>query len=372
MAALRHPNIAQVYDLDVIEGRPYIVMELLEGTSLGTYLEGLHASGRILPPETTARLIVALASALEYAHTQAIIHRDVKPYNVMLRWTGGTLDPADPLPLDAEPVLIDFGIARWMMSATQTAPGTFIGTPAYMSPEQIRGDPSDARSDIYALGVMLYEMLAGRRPFVGGTEHSPAAMLIEHLTAEPPPLSAANAVVQAVVSRALHKDPAHRYQRVGDLASDLLVGIFRANSGVSSRSSLAPDLPQIGAMLDRLEILSEQARAYERVLPPNNYAARAAVAALAELAWQALAEARDLADSLKPLPPAPHPFSPREMEVLILAAEGLTNKEIAYRLGVSDRTIQFHMNSIFNKTGTSSRTEAVMTAAAHAWITPRR
>jgi DNA-binding NarL/FixJ family response regulator len=113
----------------------------------------------------------------------------------------------------------------------------------------------------------------------------------------------------------------------------------------------------------------EQTRAYERILPPDNHAARVAVAALGELARQALAEAQDLYDSLKaPEITTDHPFSPREQQVLTLAAQGLTNKEIAYRLGVSDRTVQFHMNSVFNKTGTSSRTEAATLALQQHWI----
>ena len=123
-------------------------------------------------------------------------------------------------------------------------------------------------------------------------------------------------------------------------------------------------------LLETLGLLVAQARAYERALPPDNYPARAAVATLGELARQALNEARDLAGSLEPVPAAPHPFSPRELQVLSLAAEGLTNKEIAYRLGVSERTVQFHMNSVFNKTGTGSRTEAVALALRSGWIAP--
>ena len=127
---------------------------------------------------------------------------------------------------------------------------------------------------------------------------------------------------------------------------------------------------RLEGLLETLELLVAQARAYERALPPDNYPARAAVATLGELARQALNEARDLAGSLEPAPAAPHPFSPRELQVLGLAAEGLTNKEIAYRLGVSERTVQFHMNSIFNKTGTGSRTEAVALALRSGWIAP--
>lgn len=129
--------------------------------------------------------------------------------------------------------------------------------------------------------------------------------------------------------------------------------------------------PQLAGLIETLELLLAQARAYERAIPPNNYPARAAVATLGELARQALAEARDQADALAPVNPPEHPLSPRELEVLTLAAQGLTNKEIAYRLGLSERTIQFHMNSIFGKTTTSSRTEAVAVGLRNGWLPTR-
>ena len=124
----------------------------------------------------------------------------------------------------------------------------------------------------------------------------------------------------------------------------------------------------IAELLETLELLVAQARAYERALPPDNYPARAAVATLGELARQALTEARDIAALVAPPTPASHPFSPREYQVLTLVAQGLTNREIAYRLGISDRTVQFHVNTIFNKTGAQSRTEAVALALSRRWL----
>lgn len=120
-------------------------------------------------------------------------------------------------------------------------------------------------------------------------------------------------------------------------------------------------------LIETLELLIAQARAYERALPVNNYPARAAVATLGELAQQALNEAQNLAES-EEMQEKSHPFSPREAEVLGLTSEGLTNKEIAYRLGLSERTIQYHLNSVFNKTGTNSRTEAVALALRNGWL----
>lgn len=124
----------------------------------------------------------------------------------------------------------------------------------------------------------------------------------------------------------------------------------------------------MAGLQNALALLVEQAQAYERALPPNNYAARAVVTALMRLAQQAQNEALSLADGLQPQGTSEHPFSPREHEVLTLAAQGLTNKEIAYRLGISERTVQFHINSIFNKTATNSRTEAVALALRNGWI----
>jgi DNA-binding NarL/FixJ family response regulator len=125
---------------------------------------------------------------------------------------------------------------------------------------------------------------------------------------------------------------------------------------------------RLAGLIDTLDLLVTQAQAYERALPSDNFHARAAVAALGELARQAFNEAQDLVAAFEPTPSAPHPFSPRELEVLMLTAQGLTNKEIAYRLGLSERTIQFHMNSIFNKTNTGSRTEATALALKMGWL----
>jgi DNA-binding NarL/FixJ family response regulator len=128
---------------------------------------------------------------------------------------------------------------------------------------------------------------------------------------------------------------------------------------------------RLAGLVDTLELLLMQAKAYERALPVDNFQARAAVATLGELARQALNETQDIVAVIEPVLPAPHPLSSRELEVLALAAQGLTNKEIAYRLGLSERTIQFHLNSIFNKTHTSSRTEATALALTNGWLRPR-
>jgi serine/threonine-protein kinase len=220
VAGLRHPNIVRILDFDVADGSPYMVMELVEGMSLGDYLQGLHGLGTILPLEAVAKLALPIGSALDYAHAQGIIHRDVKPANVMLRAGAAPIHPGLPLQPDVEPILTDFGVARIAGGITQTASGTILGTPAYMSPEQIRGLPVDARSDVYSLGIIVYEMLAGKLPFDGETE-TPASILMKHLNEPPPPLADTSQPIREIVERALAKDRDHRYQRAGDFCRDL-------------------------------------------------------------------------------------------------------------------------------------------------------
>lgn len=225
VANMRHPNIVQVYDFDIADDRPYIVMELLEGPTLADYLNTLRRSGKTLPAEMTGRVITAVSGALDYAHARGVIHRDVKPSNVLLRREAGPLDPKAALPDDIQPVLTDFGVARMADTSIRTASGAIIGTPAYMSPEQVSGTKVDARSDIYALGIMLYQMLTGRLPFGGDTSDTVASTLIKHITEMPPPMPEVSPAVQAVVFRALAKDPNGRYQKASDLATDLRVAL---------------------------------------------------------------------------------------------------------------------------------------------------
>jgi serine/threonine protein kinase len=220
VANLRHTNIIQVFDFDIAEDQPYIVMEMLEGPSLADYLGTLRRAGEAMPFEMTGRIITAIAGALDYAHGRGIVHRDVKPSNIMLRSESGPLDLGQPLPPDIQPVLTDFGIARLANATIRTASGAIVGTPAYMSPEQISGTAVDARSDIYSLGVVLYEMISGRLPF-SGEEETVASALIKHITEQPQPLPEAPETVQAVVFRALAKDRNDRYRKASELALDL-------------------------------------------------------------------------------------------------------------------------------------------------------
>lgn len=217
VASLRHPNIIQMYDYDLVDGQPCLIMELVEGASLAGYLKALHKREEKLSMDVIAHLLSAIASAIDYAHNQNIIHRDIKPANILLRSSTGYVNVENPLPADVEPVLTDFGLVRLLDSSIQTSTGTVSGTPAYMSPEQARGDKVDRKTDIYSLGVVLYEMLAGVVPF---DAESSFGILMKHLNEPPPPIAGISKDLQMVINRALSKDPAFRYDSAKELADE--------------------------------------------------------------------------------------------------------------------------------------------------------
>ncbi|HMD80540.1 MAG TPA: protein kinase [Anaerolineales bacterium] len=222
VAGLRHSNIVQIFDFDTTDGHPYIVMEYLKGPTLATYLRHMHQRKKRLPSHQVARLLKGLTAALDYAHAQGVIHRDVKPGNILLHNNTDDIPLDKPLTNDVEAVITDFGLVRIMNAATQTASGFISGTPAYMSPEQARGDQIDHRTDIYSLGVVLYEMLAGRVPFEADSTLTVLHMQI-HTT--PPPIPGIPAEVQAVIDRALLKNPADRYETSSQMAIDFYLSI---------------------------------------------------------------------------------------------------------------------------------------------------
>lgn len=221
VAGLRHPNIVQVFDFDTYDGHPYIVMEYLKGPSFSTYLNTLHKSESKLTFEQIGQLLKSLVAGLDYAHSQGIVHRDIKPANILLHSKSGEITENSPLTKDVEPVITDFGLARIAHSGNQTASGLVSGTPSYMSPEQARGAKVDHRTDIYSLGIILYEMVAGQVPFGGDTA---ITIIFKHINEAPPPIEDISPELQSVIDKAITKFPEDRYQS----GRDLLVDYFEA------------------------------------------------------------------------------------------------------------------------------------------------
>lgn len=238
VASLRHPNIIQMLDYGLIEGQPCLVMEYVPGATLGNYQKALQQQGKKLPIEMVVKIVSALASAVDHAHARSIIHRDIKPANVLLRSASGPVDADQLLPADVEPILTDFGLVRLIDSSFQTSTGNVTGTPAYMSPEQARGDKVDSKTDIYSLGVMLYEMIAGEVPFEA---ESSFGVLMKHLNDPPPPIHGISSDLQDIINRALAKDPELRYASAGELADEL--------ASVTNGNVLSPKTLEVASAL---------------------------------------------------------------------------------------------------------------------------
>lgn len=209
MASLNHNNIVAVYDFDVQDGMYYIVMEYVSGGTLKYALETLAESGEQLPLAQSIQLTLEIADALAYAHARSMVHRDIKPGNIMINEGGHA-------------VLTDFGIAKILSGPTVTATGAMIGTPAYMSPEQGLGQPGDERSDLYALGVLFYQMITGKLPYDADT---PLAVILKHVNEPIPQPTMMNPEipdsVQLVAMKAMAKDPNERYQKAREMIIDL-------------------------------------------------------------------------------------------------------------------------------------------------------
>ena len=211
-SALQHPNIASIYDVFEENGEVLLVMEYVEGSTLR------RAIGKPMPVEQFFDIAIQCASALMAAHEKGILHGDVKPENIMLGAAG-------------QVKLLDFGVARRLPGedpdgetlTTVWAPGHISGTPSYMSPEVLKGAMPDARADIFALGIVFYEMLAGRHPFQGANVTVTTAHILderEAATLDRSKLKVASPVA-AVVARTLYKDPSQRYASARDLRKDL-------------------------------------------------------------------------------------------------------------------------------------------------------
>ena len=215
VAKLIHPNIVQVYDTGIDEGRHYIVMEYVQGRS-GAQILQRHGP---LDAETTAEIGAQACAGLDYAHRRGIIHRDVKPGNLMI--VGGPVGGGE-----MTMKLTDFGIARAVEQTRITQVGSVVGTAAYLSPEQVRGEEATPATDVYALGVVLYQFLTGRLPYEGSTL---AELAVRQQNEKPLPPSTYNDEVPetlgAAVLRALEGDPNRRYASASELAGGLALGL---------------------------------------------------------------------------------------------------------------------------------------------------
>lgn len=227
VAGLEHPSIVPVYDVGDEDGQPYFVMRHMNGGSLS----GLIAKGKI-PLEDTARIIEKIAQGLAYAHKKGIIHRDLKPDNILFDDNG-------------DPFISDFGIAKLTESTSSLTGSGVIGTPAYMSPEQAQGSEIDGRSDIYGLGVIVYQMLSGQQPYNADT---PMGVVVKHIT-EPVPeilnmVPSLPSDVDQIIRFSMAKDKTKRYPSAIDLAKALNLiafgneGNFTSTLNTGSRSGL--------------------------------------------------------------------------------------------------------------------------------------
>lgn len=228
---LAHPNIVTIYEVGSANGMHYIAMEFMYGK---TGREVLNEEGRIAP-DRVLNIVKQVASALDYAHARGVIHRDVKPDNIALLEDGIVK-------------LTDFGIARLANDLVRTQAGIMVGSPAYMSPEQIVGDEIDGRSDVFSLGVTTYEMLTGAKPFEASTI---TAVMHKIIYEQPAPAEGLSPAVERVLRKAVEKDPAKRYQSARAFAEDL--GLAMLTSGVQGEADIFrtrqqhhPDAEEVG------------------------------------------------------------------------------------------------------------------------------
>ena len=239
-SALNHPGICTIYDIGEQDGHPFIAMEFIDGETLRS-----HIHGHPLPLDELLELGTEIADALEAAHAEGIIHRDIKPANIFVTKRGRAK-------------VLDFGLAKLIpkglttgadseadLSDSNSIVGIISGTPSYMSPEQVRGDGLDSRTDIFSLGLVLYEMATGRQAFGGGT----GGMIIEAVLTRPPtPVRSINPAIpprlEEIIDKALHKDRDQRYQHVSDLCAELL----HLKRELDSGSRAAGEIPQSAAV----------------------------------------------------------------------------------------------------------------------------
>ena len=242
VARLRHPNIVQVHDFNIDNGTYYMVMEYLAGETLQARLKRLKNAGRHMPFSEAVHICTQLCDAVGYAHNHELVHRDIKPANIMLD-------------VNDQAILMDFGIVKIIGGDYHTATGATIGTAMYMPPEQIRSERIDDRSDIYSLGVTLYEMISGRPPYLADSAMTIMMMVLNDPLPDMSELrEGVPEKLLAVVQKALSKEPSERFQTMGDMATALklppeqllstpLAATVVDNDEFESAEVLVPEIP---------------------------------------------------------------------------------------------------------------------------------
>ena len=236
-AGLTHPNIVSVYDVGHEDGIYYIVMELIQGKTLKQIINEDGA----LPWKWSVNIAIQIASALEAAHKNNIVHRDIKPHNIIITEDGVAK-------------VTDFGIAKAVSNSTITAFGTTIGSVHYFSPEHARGGFTDAKSDLYSLGVVMYEMLTGRVPFDADTPVSIALKHMQEKAVEPIKLNPSIPfAVNQIIVKAMQKEPSMRYQSATEMLKDLSMALKNPEGGFVTEENIDSNYTQrIGTITDEM------------------------------------------------------------------------------------------------------------------------
>src|SRR5690349_16478095 len=245
IARLHHPNIVQIHDFQIYQPAEndedtvpiaYMVMDYVEGQTLSSYIQATSNQGQIPTPTELVNLFTSISLAVDYAHQNGVIHRDIKPANILLDSRNTTINPM------GEPILTDFGVAKMLSALTSTLTGAQLSTPLYISPEQATGYPGNERSDLYALGVMLYEMTTGILPFRANTAHE---VLQLHISAWPVRPELVNSriplALSQVIMRSLAKDPAARFSSASALTAALAEALLLPVPESLALSGFIPD-----------------------------------------------------------------------------------------------------------------------------------